>query len=119
MVHELFKTHADGELRILELDLPMTLDNVELDHLADGLLSAVTTERPARWIIDLTHVHYMGSAMLGLIINVRQQVKTTGGRLVLCGLSDPLHRIFQACCMERLFTIVRTRAEAAKIVSRR
>jgi anti-anti-sigma factor len=119
MVQELFKTHADGEIQILELALPMTLDNVELDRLADGLLGAVTTERPARWIIDLTQVRYMGSAMLGLIINVRQQVKTSGGQLVLCGLSDPLHRIFQACCMERLFTIARTRSEAARIVGRR
>jgi anti-anti-sigma factor len=60
----------------------------------------------------------MGSAMLGLIVNVRQQVKTAGGKLALCNMSPRLAEIFRMCSMERLFTITRTRADAIKAVSR-
>lgn len=54
----------------------------------------------------------MGSAMLGLLVNVRQRVKAARGKLVLCGLSPQLASIFQACCMDRLFTTARDRARA-------
>jgi anti-anti-sigma factor len=65
-----------------------------------------------KWIIDLSAVTYMGSAMLGMLVNVRQQIKAGGGRLLLCGLSKPLMTIFRTCCMERLFTIVKDRGAA-------
>jgi anti-anti-sigma factor len=54
----------------------------------------------------------MGSAMLGMLVNVRHQIKTSDGRLLLCGLSKPLMTIFKTCCMERLFTIVKDRQTA-------
>jgi len=53
-----------------------------------------------------------------LMVNVRQTIKSAGGKLVLCGMSERLTRVFHACCMERLFTITRTRADAMKMVSR-
>jgi anti-anti-sigma factor len=54
----------------------------------------------------------MASAMLGMLVNMRQQIKASGGHLVLCNLSKPLIGIFKTCCMERLFTIVKDRAAA-------
>jgi anti-anti-sigma factor len=63
----------------------------------------------------MSRVNYMGSAMLGLVVNLRQQIRNASGELVLCGLSPRLLGIFRTCCMERLFTIVRTRADAIKM----
>ena len=58
----------------------------------------------------------MGSAMLGLMVNLRQQVKSAGGRLVLCSMPPTLMQIFRTCCMERLFIIARTRDEAMRLI---
>ena len=37
------------------------------------------------------------------------------GRLVLCGMSPRLTEIFRSCCMDRLFTIARSRREAMEL----
>ena len=41
---------------------------------------------------------YMGSAVLGLMVNIRQVVMKGHGKVVLCGMSDRLMRIFETCC---------------------
>jgi anti-anti-sigma factor len=100
---------------VVELELPDQLDDSDFDQLNEKLLGLIS-EPSKKWIIDLTKDSYMGSAMLGMMVNLRQQVKQTNGRLVLFGLSQRLMDIFRTCCMERLFTITRTRQEALKLV---
>jgi anti-anti-sigma factor len=56
----------------------------------------------------------MGSAMLGLMVNIRQRIKSGGGQLTLCNVSPRLLAIIRACSMERLFRIARSRADAIK-----
>lgn len=108
---------ADG-VRIAELYLSDTLDVMEFDRINEALLQAVDGDASGRWILDLTRTTYMGSAVLGLLVNIRQRVKQAHGRLVLCGLSPQLEQIFRACCMERLFTMAKTREEAIKVARR-
>jgi len=52
-------------------------------------------------------------------VNLRHRTKKAGGKLVLCGLAPRLIEIFRTCCMERLFTITRTRPEAVRLTARR
>jgi anti-anti-sigma factor len=105
-----FQSTADAN--IIELRFPETLEAVEFDELNTSMLALLNGQSKKKWIIDLSAVSYMGSAMLGLLVNMRQKIKAEGGRLLLCGLSKPLMTIFKTCCMERLFTIVKDRAAA-------
>ena len=110
---DFFKVSDAVTVRVVELELPETLDVDEFDKLNNTLLDQFR-EKDGRWILDLTKVGYVGSAVLGLMVNIRQHVKTAGGKLVICGMSPRLSEIFKACSMERLFVIVKSRAEAVK-----
>ncbi len=101
-------------MQVLALTLPETIDAVEFDRLNESLLRALDAATGTRWVLDLSDVTYMGSAVLGLMVNIRQQIKQRGGKLVLCGMSDRLVQIFRTCSLERLFTITKTRPEAMK-----
>jgi anti-anti-sigma factor len=114
----MFRIEDEGATRVLALTLPAVIDSDEFDRLNESITSAVGAQAHAQWVLDLTDVVYMGSSVLGLMVNVRQTIKSAGGKLVLCGMSERLTRVFHACCMERLFTITRTRADAMKMVSR-
>ena len=118
MVTDFFRVSQvpDG-VQVLELSLPGVLDAADLERLNDALLTAVVTAPHGRWVLDLGGVDYVGSAVLGMFVNVRQQVKQGGGRMALCGLSPTLQDIFRTCCMERLFTIGRSRDDAVRRVS--
>jgi anti-anti-sigma factor len=109
---------APPPVRIVELALPLSLDPHEFDRLNENLLKTLGEHPADRWVLDLSQVMYMGSAVLGLMVNVRQVIKTGGGKLVLCGLSERLVQIFNTSCLERLFVIARTRGDAVRVAAR-
>ena len=119
MATELFHLTEDGSIKVLELVLPTSIDSSEFDRLNESVLDVLGKEPGAGWVLDLSRVAYMGSAVLGLMVNIRQVVMKAQGKVVLCGMNDRLMRIFETCCMERLFKIVAGRPEAIRVASRR
>ena len=98
----------------MELTIPESLDDADFDRLSESVLTVLAGQSQAGWVLDLTSLGYAGSALLGLIVNIRQRVRQSGGRLVLCGLSPRLLTIFQTCSLERLFRIVRNKEDALR-----
>lgn len=111
-----FEHSVVGQARVMSLRLPTALESDCFDRLNEQLLSAFDAHANSQWVLDVSGVAYMGSSVLGLLVNVRQRALQSGGQLVLCGLSPGLLRIFRTCCMERLFKIYRTQAEAIKAI---
>jgi anti-anti-sigma factor len=105
-------------VNLIELNLPETVDNLEFDRMNESMLLLLDGKTSQPWVLDFTSVSYMGSSMLGLVVNVRQRIKSAGGKLVLCGMSARLVEIFRMCSMERLFTIVKTKNDAVKVLGR-
>ena len=118
MSEHLFRVIQEGPVNVLELCLPSHLDSGEFDRLNDAVLAALATQPAGSWVVDLSSLAYAGSSLLGLMVNARQRVLQAGGRLALCGLSSRLMRIFTTCCLERLFDICNTRAEAIRSSAR-
>src|SRR5687767_14897708 len=114
MPQELLKLSDLGEVTVVELFLPDALDSTEFDRLNEGLDDVFRDRTGGRWILDLSNVVYMGSAALGLMVYSRHRVKSQDGKLALCQMSPRLHQVFKACCLEKLFTIEKTREDAAK-----
>ena len=110
-----FVPTAPDVASVIELRLPLQLDVLTFDDLNTALLNHVT-ERGGDYIIDLSGTEYVGSAVLGLLVNVRSRVKRAGGRLVLCKLSPRILEIFRIGSLEQLFLIAPTRdAAVAKL----
>jgi anti-anti-sigma factor len=112
MSANLYRHAKVGTVNVVDLTLPPTLDIEEFDRLNESILELIRGEPEGQWVLDLSQLSYMGSAALGLLVNLRQQIKQSGGRLVLCGLSPQLLQIFKTCCMEKLFRIVKSRKDA-------
>jgi anti-sigma B factor antagonist len=118
MSNERFHISTEDSVQILQFSLPPMMDIVEVDNLIEAVLKQLEANGKASWIVDLSRTEYLGSSMLGLFVNMREKVRQAHGVLVLCGMSPALIRIFKTCCLERLFTIVRSRADAKAMVSR-
>ncbi|HZZ43629.1 MAG TPA: STAS domain-containing protein [Tepidisphaeraceae bacterium] len=109
---DLFLVHPTDSATVIELLLPDALDPIEFDRLNDSLLTAIAVNPAGVWVLDLAGTSYMGSAVLGLLVNLRQRIKTSSGQLALCSLSPALLGIFHACSLQRLFLIAKSRDEA-------
>jgi anti-anti-sigma factor len=116
MSNDYFQISQNGSTRVVALRIPPSVDSRDFDMLNDELLLALDVQPGGAWIIDVSGVTYMGSSALGLMVNIRQRVLKSRGKLVLCGLSPQLLRIFHTCCMERLFHITKNQAEALEAI---
>ena len=101
---------SDG-VHVLELVLPDSMDSLEFDSLNEHV-DIMLAKADGAWVVDLAGTNYVGSAVLGLLINIRQRLKSRGVTLVLCGLSERLQEIFDAGSLGRLFVVERSRTEA-------
>jgi anti-anti-sigma factor len=112
---DFIQVQTDQTVNVVAMTLPEYLDSTDFDKLNESLLGLFDAKRPKGWVVDLSDVNYMGSAMLGMMVNFRQRVQSVKGKLVLCGVSPRLMEIIRTCCMDRLFPIAKTRADAIKM----
>ena len=114
---EFFRFQLLESVNVVEFAFPPVIDAVEFDRINESVLELIDGRTAQPWIVDLAQVDYLGSAMLGLMVNVRQRIKSGGGKLALCNVSPRLLAIIRACSMDRLFKIARNRPDAIKILA--
>lgn len=112
MSHDWFAVSQEGAVHVLALAVPFHVDSADFDRLHDGVLSAIGLKANGKWVIDLAGLQYLGSSVLGLMVNIRQRVYQGGGKLVLCGMNPKLQQVFRTCSLERLFVIKPGRDDA-------
>jgi len=61
----------------------------------DDIIALINKEQPKGIVIDLAKVKFIGSVGLLAFLGVRRQL--SGGRIVLCNLSDPIREMFSVC----------------------
>jgi anti-anti-sigma factor len=70
-------------------------DNEAIQRLKDELLAAITLAKPRNVVIDLSHVHFVGS--VGFLVFLRARREPDIGRIVLCGLIENVRGAFALC----------------------
>jgi anti-anti-sigma factor len=118
MAHDWFAVSQEGVVHVLALAVPFQVDSSDFDRLHEGILSAIGLKANAKWVIDLAGLQYLGSSVLGLMVNIRQRVSQGGGKLVLCGMNPKLHTVFRTCSLEKLFVIRPDRHDAVAMLTR-
>jgi anti-anti-sigma factor len=119
MARDFVKVISVQTVDVIDLWLPEQLDSDEFDRLNETLMRALDSKVNGNWLLDLAAVNYMGSSVLGLMINIRQHIKTGGGKLALSGLTPRMQQIFRTCCLEKLFLIARNRDEGVRALGGR
>jgi anti-sigma B factor antagonist len=61
-------------------------------------------DKPPRVVVDLTHVTYIDSSGLAVLIVGMQQVKQYGGKFALVGLQSDVRSIFETAQLEKFFS---------------
>ena len=80
----------------------------QIDH-------CLTADHPARLIVDLNDVVRIDSSGVGALVGSLQQAKRMHVQFTLCGVNPSLHRLLQRTCLDRVFEIRQTIAEALQV----
>lgn len=58
-------------------------------------------------VVDLAAIHYMSSIGLGMLIGLRQKLRTAGGQLSTRGVREEIYDMFDATRLTRLLDVHR------------
>lgn len=78
-------------------------------------ISEVQSSKPARLIIDLTHVPYMDSSGVATLVEAMQVARRNGGKIILSAMQERVKSIFEIARLDMVFTIVGSTEEALTI----
>lgn len=87
---------------------------VDLHHTPEvhKVLVTACQEQPGLLVLNLKAVTYMDSSGIGTLVEVFRRVNGYGGKLVLCGLNERVHSVFEITKLDRFFKICDSEQEA-------
>jgi anti-sigma B factor antagonist len=98
-----------GKAIIVTLSGAVDLHHTPQVHKA---LVSACDQKPARLIINLSDVSYMDSSGIGTLVEVFRRVNAYKGVLVLCGMNERVHSVFEITKLDKFFRICATESEA-------
>jgi anti-sigma B factor antagonist len=66
-------------------------------------LRALSEQKPARLVVDLSRVTYIDSSGLAALIEAMQNVEAYGGKFVLAGVQENVLPIFEIARLDQVF----------------
>ena len=63
-------------------------------------------------VLDLRHVQFMDSGGCGAVLAVLKKLRTAGGNLKICCVTNPVRALFDLIRMQRIIEVFKTREEA-------
>lgn len=86
---------TDGTL-VLTIEVEQVKDFTVSEELRYELVHAVKSRQSKQIILDLRNMTFMTSLACVAFIGVRQAMKDVEGRVVLCNMSEFIHKVFTA-----------------------
>lgn len=82
----------------------------------DEALTAVLADNKGKILVDGSHLNYISSAGLGVFMSYIEELNTRKINLVLFGLNEKVHNVFEILGLDQLMKIVATKSEAVKLL---
>lgn len=98
---------SEGKWSILQID--GWVNNATAPELEKKLLPMIK-QGSASIIIDLSDVSYISSVGVRVLMMAAKEMQTSGGEIVLCGLSQGLEEFFEMSGLSEVFRIEADRA---------
>lgn len=82
------------------------VDASNCDHIFQMLAACVQRDQPQLLIINMQRVSYFHSVAIGRLMDMRRQVATYGGRLIMCRLNSQPLEILSITRVDQLLMII-------------
>lgn len=86
----------------------------DIDRVGKDLVASVNSQGTEAWLIDLSGLDYMGSALVALVVRIWKAVQAVGGRVVVvCGEGMP-QEVLKLAGLDKVWTITTTYEDGLK-----
>lgn len=104
------KLRTSGKWTVL--DISGHIKGSEVSHFRSSIQSAIT-QKKLFLVANMQDVGFIDSSGVGMLITCHQDLKASGGRLILMRLSDDIYDLFEMTSIDRLFEIIENEEELA------
>ena len=95
----------NGDVQIIEFVARSLLDQVAIEQVGRQIEQLVERSGHPKFIISLSNLQQISSAMLGVVVSVNRKVKGMKGELRLAGVPEPAMAVFKLTKLDRLVKI--------------
>jgi len=88
---------------VVVVSLQGELDHHSAEHIRNQLDESLQKQQVHHMLMNLEHLKFMDSSGIGVILGRYKLVKSKGGRMMLCSVSQPVQRLLE---LSGLFKIV-------------
>ncbi len=100
---------------MVKIMVPRLFDPAIIERFAVALNELLVTY--SQVVIDLSHVQFISSAMLGRLVMAWMEMTKRGGKFVLCGASETISEIFHLAGLNQRLKIYPNCATAVTAIS--
>ncbi|MEZ6046837.1 MAG: STAS domain-containing protein [Planctomycetaceae bacterium] len=86
----------------------------DIEQVGSDLLVQLKDHKSPAFVVDLSSLNYMGSAMVALIVRLWKSVKDEKGRMVVVNREKLVYEVLELAGLHKIWIIVETREEALK-----
>ncbi len=110
MPFEVERSALDSGIMVMTLSGTMTMGN-QLQQL-EWAIEELTKSDRKRIVFDMSHVTYLDSSALGVLVGCHSAVRRSGGQLRLAGVNKRVVSIFQMTGIEGVLSVDPTRDDS-------
>jgi anti-anti-sigma factor len=107
-----FELEQIGEVTLVRLAGQRLLDGAQVEDLGEALLRLASDPGRARMRLDFGAIEFLSSAVLPVLLSLRQALQAQGGRLALCGLRPGVREVFVIAGLEQALNVHPTERDA-------
>ncbi len=93
------------------------LEEKDIQALQESIMSVIEQTERINLILDFCNVHFLSSAVLGLLIRISKKVYEQDGQLKLCNINPKIYEIFKITRLTKIFDIYDNVESAAENLS--
>lgn len=93
------------------------LEDKDINSLQESIMSVIEQAEQINLIIDFSHVKFLSSAVLGLLIRISKRIYEHDGHLRLCNIDPKIYEIFKITRLTKTFDISKDVGTAVKELS--
>lgn len=94
-----------GDITVVNFIDRKILDEQNIQKIGEDLFSLVDELGRKKILLNFSNVEYLSSAALGKFITLNKKVQASGGKLIMCNITEDIYEVFEITKLNKLFNI--------------
>ena len=102
----------EGDVAVVQIIPPHITGVLDTEELGRELYDLLDRQNQTKFVLDLSLVEFLSSAVFGKLIRLNAKMKARGGMLRLCGVQPPVLEVLRLCKLDSIFDIRQDEGDA-------